>query len=31
MDASIQNIQTATKNANGAANDWVLASSGQST
>ena len=28
MEAAIHNIQNATKAADGAANDWVLASSG---
>lgn len=28
MEAAIHNIQNATKNENGAANDWVLANSG---
>ena len=30
MEAAIHSIQNATKHANGAANDWVLASSGES-
>lgn len=28
MEAAIHNIQNGTKNSDGAANDWVLASSG---
>ena len=30
METAIHNIQNATKNDNGAANDWVLANSGMS-